>query len=96
MSEYPTRAEWSELVDEQFAVVDTELTLVLHTVTGSDTNYSLEFEGPAAPMLQQGISRLRHGTDEAIDVFLVPVAATDEATRYEAVFNLLPTDHDAA
>ena len=47
--------------------------------------FRLEFEGPLQPELEQGIYafRLARGSTE---IFIVPVARTAEAMRYEAIF----------
>ena len=47
--------------------------------------FRLEFEGPLQPQLGQGIYRFRRG-ERADDIFIVPIARTAEAMRYEAVF----------
>ena len=47
--------------------------------------FRLEFRGPAEPLLAQSIMTVNSpaGTYE---IFLVPIAQDDRATRYEAVF----------
>ena len=47
--------------------------------------FRLEFEGPLQPELGQGIYgfRLDRGPTE---IFIVPIARTDEAMRYEAIY----------
>ena len=48
-------------------------------------SFRLEFEGPLQPELGQGIYRfdLERGPT---DIFIVPIARTDSAMRYEAIF----------
>ena len=48
--------------------------------------FSLVFLGPAEPVLPQRIYHLDHAATGALDLFLVPVGATDTGMRYEAVF----------
>ena len=48
--------------------------------------FSLTFEAPAEPQLPQRIYRVEHPRLEAMEIFLVPVARTADALRYEAVF----------
>lgn len=60
-----------------------------HT-TGSDDpalqNFSLQFSGPGQPTLPQGTYGFRQGDKPAQAVFIVPVAADDKRSLYEAVF----------
>ena len=51
----------------------------------SGGGFRLEFSGPADPLLPQAIYTMRRA-DEAHDIFIVPIARTAEAARYEAVF----------
>lgn len=48
--------------------------------------FRLELEGPRAPLLEQAIYSLSH-RGETFEIFIVPIAQTDSATAYEAVFN---------
>jgi hypothetical protein len=48
--------------------------------------FSLLFAGPPRPQLPQRTYRLAHPKLPALDIFLVPVGADAEATRYQAVF----------
>ena len=47
--------------------------------------FRLEFEGPLQPELGQGVYRFLVGGQPS-DIFLVPIARTAEAMRYEAIF----------
>ena len=49
--------------------------------------FSVFFDGPADPFLPQSLYRLEHERMSEFDLFLVPVAKTDQGFRYEAVFN---------
>jgi hypothetical protein len=48
-------------------------------------SFRLEFHGPAAPLLPQATYAFRRG-DEAIEIFIVPIAQDGAGTRYEAIF----------
>jgi uncharacterized protein DUF6916 len=48
-------------------------------------SFRLTFAGPRDPVLEQAIYAFRSG-DETFDIFIVPIARDDQATRYEAVF----------
>lgn len=54
-----------------------------------DRSFSLEFEGPVEPALAQGTFTLSHDRLAPAAMFLVPVAQTEIAMRYQAVFNRL-------
>ncbi|OYU98202.1 MAG: hypothetical protein CFE45_17380 [Burkholderiales bacterium PBB5] len=49
--------------------------------------FSLVFSGPPAPVLPQRIYQLAHARLPTLDVFLVPLAATADGVRYQAVFS---------
>lgn len=49
--------------------------------------FSLEFAGPLAPVLSQGICPLSHPVLGTVGIFLVPVGPRQGTMRYEAVFN---------
>ena len=48
-------------------------------------SFRLEFEGPLQPELEQSIYRFRMDRGPT-DIFLVPIARTESAMRYEAIF----------
>lgn len=48
--------------------------------------FTLDWRGPAEPMLEQAIYTLRHG-DETFEMFIVPLGQDKDGARYEAVFN---------
>lgn len=47
--------------------------------------FRLEFVGPIAPMLGQGIFPFLFG-EERFDLFIVPIGQDPRGTRYEALF----------
>ncbi|HYR63822.1 MAG TPA: hypothetical protein VET24_14480 [Actinomycetota bacterium] len=48
--------------------------------------FSLQFLGPRSPVLPQGTYRLTHPKVGALDLFLVPIGASDAGVTYEVVF----------
>jgi hypothetical protein len=48
--------------------------------------FTLDWRGPAEPMLPQAIYTLRQG-DEEFEMFIVPLGRDGDSARYEAVFN---------
>jgi len=48
--------------------------------------FSLEFLGPRPPVYGQGVYRLSHPQLGNLDVFLVPVGASDAGVAYEVSF----------
>lgn len=48
--------------------------------------FALYFGGPLAPMLPQATYSFNHPMLGSLDLFIVPVARTDEGMRYEALF----------
>ena len=53
------------------------------------TSFSLQFRGPAEPILDQGSYGLVSGAQEPQPVFIVPMASDSDSTTYEAVFTRL-------
>lgn len=51
-------------------------------------HFALLFRGPRNPLLPQRMYRFEHETLGAFDLFIVPVAQSEEHCDYEAVFNL--------
>jgi len=59
---------------------------------GQGQAFSLLFAGPAHPALEQGLYSLRklaesRAEPEALEIFLVPIAADAQSRHYEAIFN---------
>jgi hypothetical protein len=82
--------------DGSQAVFEAELTEVTEHSTGAPDSrrapFSVLFQGPGEPVMQQDTYRLEHERFGILEVFIVPVgpAGTDEAAsamRYEAVFS---------
>ena len=48
-------------------------------------SFRLEFRGPSDPVLPQAIYRFSNG-EERMEMFIVPLARSDNGTIYEAVF----------
>jgi hypothetical protein len=93
-----TEAEFSKHVNTKFSVTHEgeAIELQLEQVKGYLPNpgdhkgmerFSLFFRGPAKPMLTQSIFSLTHDAMGDFELFLVPIQADAESSRYEAVFN---------
>jgi hypothetical protein len=54
--------------------------------SGNRSPFTLEFRGPAQPILQQQIYRIEHSRLGPLEIFIVPVGNDGSGTRYEAVF----------
>lgn len=55
---------------------------------GEDTfAFELMFQGPPDPVLPQATYRMTHPALGPLDVFIVPVARTQDGTTYQAVFS---------
>ncbi len=67
-----------------------DLTLIETTELGAGERpggaFSLLFAGPREPLLDQGIYRLARSDQDELELFLVPVNQTDDASHYEAIF----------
>jgi uncharacterized protein DUF6916 len=66
--------------------------LELIEVTESDPSpkielFTLQFQGPLRPRLNQQIHRLEHETLGACEIFLTAIAEQDNSTIYESVFH---------
>ena len=86
---HETFAPW---IGTSFAVAGSTESLVLAAVRQhapaphGRSSFSLDFTGPAHPLLAQQTLRLEHAELGALELFVVPVGVEDEAARYEAVF----------
>ncbi len=49
--------------------------------------FELMFQGPPDPILPQATYRLTHPEIGPLDIFIVPIAHSDQGTTYQAVFN---------
>lgn len=54
--------------------------------SGTRAPFTLEFRGPADPVLPQQIYRLEHPSLGPLEIFIVPVGRDESGTTYEAVF----------
>jgi len=97
MLETLTAKRFSEVVNSKFRVQISETeTIELELVEVSDVasterqeRFSIFFRGPLEPAMMQGMCHLEHDDLGPLDIFLVAIARTEDATRYEAVFNRL-------
>ncbi|MES2933465.1 MAG: hypothetical protein V4805_08270 [Pseudomonadota bacterium] len=51
------------------------------------TPFAIVLQGPAKPVLQQGIYALIHPQHGQLDLFIVPISSNAEHTKYEIIFN---------
>jgi hypothetical protein len=68
-----------------------ELELVEATAVPGGENaepppFTMQFRGPAEPVLAQATYQLSHSTLGTLDIFVVPTAADADGASYEAVF----------
>lgn len=85
----------TEAINSQFNLVlenNVEISITLmevniHTNTKEHQNFSLIFQGPLQPFLNQGIRIVRHPLFGESEIFLVPIAKEENRFVYEAVFN---------
>lgn len=68
------------------------ISLELIEVTESDPSpkielFTLQFQGPLRPRLNQQIHRLEHEMLGACEIFLTAIAEQDNSTIYESVFH---------
>ena len=98
MSTNLTEQEFSKHVGTQFKITlgEGELSLTLVEVKAympgeneqdGMERFSVFFDGPADLLLQQQTYLLRHEQMGEFDIFLTPISADANRTRYEAVFN---------
>lgn len=93
-TKHATQKDFVPYLEAAFDVVSVEPALTLRLVevkplaTGERVGgaFSLLWQGPADLQLAQGTYRLNHGDLGPVDLFLVPVAQTDEGLQYEAIF----------
>ena len=93
-----TEQEFSKHLNSKFQLKldDRELELELVEVKGYPAGpneqggmerFSVFFEGPSDVYLPQRLYALKHERMGDFDLFLVPIAQTEDGYRYEAVFN---------
>jgi hypothetical protein len=61
--------------------------VVEHAKSDRQEAFSVFFLGPVERFMPQGIRKVRHAQLGELEVFLVPVAKTNEGFEYEAAFN---------
>jgi hypothetical protein len=54
---------------------------------GTRQPFTLTFDGPVEPLLEQRIYRLEHDDAGVLEIFIVPIGRDESRTAYEAVFN---------
>ncbi len=87
-----TAADFEPHLGSEFAVVGSApLRLAEATVSRlvreDGRPFSLVFEAPLEVRLDQGMRAMSHPDLGSMDLFLVPIAPTATASRYEALFN---------
>lgn len=70
-------------------VLDDVIELPTGPAESVPASFSLQFLGPAGPILEQGAYGLISGDLEPQPVFIVPMANDSSGTTYEAVFTRL-------
>ena len=85
--------DFAPLVGTTFALVDVPGELVLIEAEALPANsgaprapFSLIFESPLQPMLEQQTHAFRHGTLGALALFLVPLSRKGDVVQYQAIF----------
>lgn len=91
----PGESAFTEQVGSTFEVLDVppstfelKMTKVVeHAKSDRQEAFSVFFLGPAERFMPQGICKVKHAQLGELEVFLVPVAKTNEGFEYEAAFN---------
>lgn len=73
----------------EFSIAGSALSLVLTEVqpTGNPQAFSVTFQGPAMPELEQQTVILQHAGDDDVAIFIVPSGRHSAGMQYHAVFN---------
>ncbi|SFG45167.1 hypothetical protein SAMN05518865_112117 [Duganella sp. CF458] len=73
----------------EFSIAGSALSLVLAEVqpTANPEAFSLTFQGPAMPQLEQQTVILERSGDDALAIFIVPAVRHSAGMQYHAVFN---------
>jgi len=91
-----TKEIFEKLLNRTFCVLDKSSPVVIdlrlaEVSAGRTANdfeqFSVLFHGPAEPVLPQKIYSVRHADLGDFELFLVPVAANQVRTEYEAIFS---------
>jgi hypothetical protein len=81
---------------EDPAALELEMTEVTDRSNAQLEQFSVLFQGPASPWLQQGIYTLLHPQMGELSLFMVPLGPQDGQMVYQAVFSrLIPADQPA-
>ena len=72
-----------------FTIAGSAITLTLAEVDASANPqvFSLTFQGPATPQLEQQTVMLERAGDDALAIFIVPLSRNAAGVQYQAVFN---------
>ena len=96
MTETFSRATFAQHLDSGFRILDRSSPTVVEAKlvevsevpsSGKTEQFSLLFKGPKEPLLSQKTYVFEHARMGTFDLFIVPIAADDTGTSYEAVFN---------
>ncbi|MCW3058904.1 MAG: hypothetical protein JWQ02_725 [Capsulimonas sp.] len=71
---------------QSFEVTLTNVRVLGGGLAGKREPFKLTFSGTPGFVLSQQIYRLTHPNIEDLEIFIVPIAATAQATTYEAIF----------
>lgn len=73
----------------EFSIAGSPLSLVLTEVqpTANPQAFSVTFQGPATPELEQQTVILQRAGDDDLAIFIVPASRHGAAMQYHAVFN---------
>jgi hypothetical protein len=92
------RSRFVPLLNQSFAMVDTaghQVPVVLSQISdlvagppGSQSRFSLTFDGPLSPARPQGTYRFRQSQIGEVALFAVPVGRSVQVRRYEAILFL--------
>ena len=93
----PNSTSFIEQVGSIFEVVDVPPTpfelimtrVIEHSKTEHNEAFSVFFLGPADRFMSQGIRKIRNAQIGEIEIFLVPMAKTNDGFEYEAAFNYI-------
>jgi len=93
----PGLTSFSEQVGSTFEVMDVPpavfmlklVRVVEHSKTEHNAAFSVFFLGALDRFIPQGIRKLKHAELGEMEIFLVPVAKTNEGFEYEAAFNTI-------
>lgn len=59
----------------------------LPPISPRQSPFAIVLQGPANPLLPQGIYGLHHPTRGQLDLFIVPLSRSAAFTQYEVIFN---------